>query len=524
MLAPGSGRSSSWPARLAAVEVRDVANRTQPRSPWKPPPHPVIYEINTWPWLQQLSAGAGRPVGLGSVPDRAWDVLAEAGFDAVWLMGVWRRSPVGVRLALANPSLLSDFEAALPGFRAADVVGSPYCVRDYTVDAHLGGPDGLASARAALAQRGMGLLLDFVPNHVAPDHAWVAEHPERFVQGTADELRGDPASFVEVGDRVLANGRDPFFPAWPDVVQLNAFSAELRAAAVETLRSIADQCDGVRCDMAMLVMNDTFARTWGGRAGDRPPDDYWPTVISAVRETHPDFQFIAEAYWDLEWALQQQGFDYCYDKRLYDRLLHESPEQVRLHLLADTAYQTRLLRFLENHDEPRIASVVDPAREKALTVATLTQTGARLVHHGETEGRKVRLPVFLGRYPDEPADDDLAGFHRALAAALRDATFHHGRWQLCDRTGWDDTAQHLVAWCWEGESRWLVVVNLSGTTSAGQVRAPWADLRGHTCRLVDPTNDVAYLRAGDALCDGLFVELGPWAWHLFRVETAGGTP
>ena len=123
---------------------------------------------------------------------------------------------------------------------------------------------------------------------------------------------------------MLANGRDPYSAAWPDVVQLNAFSPDLRDAQVDTLRDIADQCDGVRCDMAMLMMNETFARTWGERVGAAPAGDYWPEVIAAVREGHPDFCFIAEAYWDLEWALQQQGFDYCYDKRLYDRLLHET--------------------------------------------------------------------------------------------------------------------------------------------------------------------------------------------------------
>src|SRR5207302_1303439 len=157
----------------------------------------------------------------------------------------------------------------------------------------------------------------FVPNHVAPDHPWTVEHPDRFIHDDTGEI---------------ANGRDPYFPPWPDVVQLNAFSANLRAAAADTLATIADQCDGVRCDMAMLVMNDTFERTWGARAGPRPVDDYWPSLIPQVRKTHPNFLFIAEAYWDLEFALQQQGFDYCYDKRLYDRLLHEGAESVRLHL------------------------------------------------------------------------------------------------------------------------------------------------------------------------------------------------
>ncbi len=232
---------------------------------------------------------------------------------------------------------------------------------------------------------------------------------------TAD-LERDPASFVDIGGRVLANGRDPYFPAWPDVVQLNAFAPALRAAMIDTLHQIADQCDGVRCDMAMLVMNDVFARTWGDRVGPAPSADYWPTVIPAVREAHPGFLFLAEAYWDLEWALQQQGFNYCYDKRLYDRILHGPAEQVRLHLLADDNYQHGLVRFVENHDEPRAVSAFGSTRSQVAAVTALTQTGARLVHNGQLEGATVHLPVFLGRYPKEASDEALLALLSHLPA------------------------------------------------------------------------------------------------------------
>jgi glycosidase len=481
--------------------------------------HPFIYEINTWVWLGELSRRKGAPVDLASVPEEEWEAISTLGFDAVWLMGVWERSAAGIEIALANQALVDSFRSALPDLRSEDVVGSPYCIRDYTVDAHLGGPHALAAARAALAKHGVRLILDFVPNHVAPDHAWTRSHPEYVVRGTDEDLARDPDSFVRVGDGVVANGRDPYFPAWRDVVQLNAFSSDLRGAVTATLGSIAGQCDGVRCDMAMLVTNDVFERTWGERVGKRPEADFWPTVIPEVKAGDTDFVFIAEAYWEMEWALQQQGFNYCYDKRLYDRLVHEDAEQVHDHLTADIGYQRRLVRFIENHDEPRAASTFAPGRARAAAVTTLTQAGARLVHEGQRQGRKVQLPVFLGRRPDEPADADLNEFYDRLLGALRDDVFREGEWALGERRGWDGngTLQQLLVWGWRGESFKLVVVNLGDQPASGRVSLPWDDLRGRTWLLEDASDGERYERSGDDLRDGLYVALGPWHWHLFDV-------
>lgn len=482
--------------------------------------NPRIYEINTWVWIEELSAKTNTQIHLGRVPPEEWDAIASLGFDAIWLMGVWERSPAGTAIANENPNLLADFRRALPDFRKEDNVGSPYCVRRYVVDRHLGGPQGLASARKELAKRGLDLLLDFVPNHVAPDHPWVTQHPEYFIQGTPDDLRADPASYKNVGGRVIACGRDPFFPAWPDVVQLNAFHPELRRAVIETLSDIANQCDGVRCDMSMLMINSIFERTWGGRAGPKPATEYWKDVIPAVGKSHPGFIFIAEAYWDLEWELQQQGFHFCYDKRLYDRLEHDNAESIRLHLCADLAYQQKLLRFIENHDEPRAASVFSPAKEKAAAVTTSTLPGAKLFHEGQFEGRKVRLPVFLDRRPSEPINHDSRNFYVRLLGAINDPVFREGQWSLCEREGWPDNQsyQNIVAWSWlKGEDRYLIVVNLSESPAQARVKLSWEDLRGSTWRLADPMSAADYERSGtEIFSSGLYVDLSPWACHLFR--------
>jgi hypothetical protein len=488
------------------------------------PRYPTLYEINTWVWLAELGQKYGQAIDLTSVPDAEWDALASYGFDAVWFMGVWERSPAGIAIANQNPSLLEDFRRALPDFQMSDNVGSPYCVRAYKVGEHLGGKQGLATARKQLASRGLKLVLDFVPNHVAPDHFWVTVHPEYFIQVSPDEARSDPKSYIEVQGRFLACGRDPYFPAWPDVVQLNAFQPGLRQAGIDTISNIAAQCDGIRCDMAMLLLNAVFERTWGKRAGDRPAGEYWDAVIPAVKKAHQDFLFIAEAYWDLESELQHHGFDFCYDKRLYDRLEHDSAEAVRLHLCADLAYQGKLLRFLENHDEPRAASAFAGAKEKAAAVVTSTLPGARMFHEGQFEGRKVRLPVFLGRRPIEPIDEGLDAFYGKLLKAIDHPVFRAGNWQLCERSGWPDNASflNLVAWSWtDSDDRYLIVVNLSDIKSQGQVKIPWQEGTGKTWRLTDLLSGAVYDRDVSATqSSGLYVELAPWGCNLFQCQLA----
>jgi hypothetical protein len=292
----------------------------------------------------------------------------------------------------------------------------------------------------------------------------------------------------------------------------------------QTLGDIADQCDGIRCDMAMLLTNDIFAKTWGSRAGPQPTEEFWPAVLAELRIRHPETVLIAESYWDLEWELQQQGFSFCYDKRLYDRIVGQDAPAARAHLRADLDYQSRLLRFLENHDEPRIAARMPPDAERAAAAAIATLPGATMWQEGQFEGRRVRPPVFLARRPDEPPDRDLAAWYLRLLAAVAGHQVRTGAWRLLEVNGWPDnqSCRNILAWCWAGDggaNRHVVVVNLSAQPAQGRIPLDWTDLPGRSCRLTDLLGDSVFDRDGDELADpGLFAGLEPWQVYLLALE------
>ena len=486
------------------------------------PRHPLVYEVNTWVRLGELSHQAGRPLTLAEIPQAELEHWAELGFDGVWLMGVWSRSPAAREVARHHPDLQPGYHRALDDFQPTDVQASPYAIQDYRVDPALGGDGALAQLRQRLCQVGLRLILDFVPNHLALDHAWVTNHPHWLVQASGDARQSHPQRYFQAGGHWLAHGRDPYFPPWTDTVQVDYRRPGARRAMADTLLSVAERCDGVRCDMAMLVNRGIFTRTWGG-AFDPPWAEFWPAVITDLRAHFPDFLLMAEVYWDLEWDLQQMGFDYCYDKRLYDRLRNGSPWPVRLHLQAHRDYQSRLVRFLENHDEERALEAFGPDRGRACAVLTLTLPGLRLIHEGQRRGWRRKLPVQLSRRQWEPSEPGLEGFYHRLLTTLAEPVFHQGDWRLLEsRPAGPDNHSHSAilahAWRLEGERR-LAVVNLSGHWS--QCRLPLGFLapQGRIWRLddlLDPGH--GYQRDGDRLATpGLYLDLPPFGHHLFSL-------
>jgi hypothetical protein len=323
------------------------------------------------------------------------------------------------------------------------------------------------------------------------------------------------------GDLLLAHGRDPYFAGWPDTLQLDYSNPATQEAMIAELVKIAGQCDGVRCDMAMLVLPEVFERTWGRQA---PP--FWPRAIGQVRERVPGFRFMAEVYWDLEWTMLQQGFDYAYDKRLYDRLREGHARAVREHLLAGLDFQNRLARFLENHDEPRAAATFAPGMHEAAGVITYLSPGLRFFHQGQFAGSRKRISPHLVRGPQEPPDGALHEYHARLLAVIRQSIVREGQWRLLEcMPAWEGnwTWECFVAWSWSGEGgqRRVMVVNYAGNQSQCYVRLPFPELGGHAVRFTDLTGPARYDRAGsDLVSQGLYVDLPPWGYHVFEVTTA----
>jgi glycosidase len=485
-----------------------------------------LYQINTRVFLKNVSANKGRPATLDDIPDSELDWLGLEGFDYVWFLGVWQTGAAGRKVSLENEAWRREYQELLPDFHDDDVCGSCFAIQAYSVHSDFGGIAALDRLRTRLRERGIRLLLDFVPNHTAPDHPWVQQHPEYYLHGTEEQLDREPQNYTRIstdgGPIVLAYGRDPHFPGWPDTLQLNYANAGCQEAMTSELDKIASMCDAVRCDMAMLVLPDVFERTWGIR-----PDSFWPKAIARAHARKPDFLFMAEVYWDLEWTLQQQGFDYTYDKRLYDRLRDGHAHPIRDHLRADLDFQRKSARFLENHDEPRAAATFPSGMHQAAAVLTYLCPGLRFFHQGQTEGFTKRIPVHLCRGPLESVNPELREFYYRLLDCLRLAATHQVQFRLLEcMPAWDGnwTWDCFVCFAWQDskEALLVVVVNYAPNQSQCYLRLPFDRLRGNAVCFRDLMGPARYNRDGDEILSrGLFLDLEPWGHHVFEVKFSG---
>lgn len=478
---------------------------------------PHLLELNAVIFLRRLSEKYKKALTLSTIPAEEWKTIASQGFDVVWLMGVWKRSTAARACALKDPGLRKAFDITLSGWQEKDVMGSPYAVLDYELDPILGPTDDLSKLKDILHQHGLKLFLDYVPNHFALDHAWTQSHPDYFVEGTEKDSKENPGSFFKTkGLRYLAHGRDPHFPAWSDSVQVNYFSPGFRQAAAETLLKIARVSDGVRCDMAMLGLNRVFENVWGRFLHQsKPRTEFWTDIISKVRRENPDFVFMGEVYWNLEWELQQLGFDFTYDKRLYDRLLDANVSEIRAHLNAELSYQEKSVRFLENHDESRVLSKFGREKSYAAAAVIATLPGMRFFYDGQSEGRRFHLPVQLGREPQELHDWEAEAFYKMLWSFANQRSLHDGQW-LKHQT----SHENLLCWSWQDPSEIrLIIINYSGVPVHGKINLPASLLKKDKTVFADRWSGKSYdYPSKEVAAAGLWVDLARWKGHLFEVQ------
>lgn len=488
------------------------------------PDYPSLYQINTRVWLTEISENLGRKATLDDIPDTELDHLKETGFDWIWLLSVWTTGEAARKISRENQEWRNDFEKTLPDLQDRDIAGSGFAITGYTVHPELGGDEALARLRERLRYRGLKLMLDFVPNHMAPDHPWAEEHPDYFVSGTENDLDNFPQNYTRIktrqGDMIFAYGRDPYFAGWPDTLQLDYSNPSTVQAMTGEILRISDQCDGVRCDMAMLVLPDVFERTWGRRA--KP---FWQDAIKAVHEKVPGFCFMAEVYWDMEWTMQQLGFNYAYDKRLYDRLAERHARAVREHFYAKPDYQDKLARFLENHDEPRAASTFDPKTHEAAAILTFLSPGLRFFHQGQLEGRKKRISPHLVRAPREQPIPPIQNFYKKLLFILKENVFRNGWWELLECVpAWEGNGSwdSFIAFAWEDDmgNRAMVTVNYAPHNSQCYVRLPFNDMAGKSILFRDMANTEVYERNGcDLSSKGMYLDMPAWGYHVFEVKS-----
>lgn len=489
--------------------------------------NPKILEINTRVWIKQF----GKNKNLSNIPDSQIDYWNDSGFELIWFMGIWKNNEETIQEFCFEPELIAAYNDALKDWKDEDVICSPYSIDKYEVNPLLGNIDAILHLKERLNKKGIKLILDFVSNHLSAKSSLIRSNKEIFLSADEFLFKNDPYTFYKspVNDKeYLAHGRDPLFPPWKDTVQINFYSREARDFLIDILLNLTKICDGVRCDMAMLPLNNIFYNTWIGvikKYGfEKPEKEFWEEAISTVKNKRKDFLFIAETYWDLEWQLQNLGFDFTYDKRLTDRLVAGNIQPIKDHLHAEIAYQQKSVRFLENHDEER--ALIKFGRERSLAAAVIMSTipGMAFYFDGQCSGKKIKLPLQLGREPEEKRDEKVKEFYNKLFQITKSKIFKNGDWKFLETFAVNDndrSYENLLAWQWRlGNEVRIVIVNYNNFTSRCRLRF---DINAGVEEIIltDLLNDTDYKRSKKEIIEkGLFVELKSFYSHIFSFNVS----
>jgi hypothetical protein len=400
---------------------------------------------------------------------------------------------------------------------------------DYTLDEFFGFEWELKALKDKLNSMGLKLYLDFMSNHMAIDSKFAQDCMDCFVTADYDDYIKNKEAFCEkqIGDKTyyIAHGKDPNFPPWKDTIQLNYFNPVTKEKMISELIKISDLCDGVRCDMVMLSLNDVHESVWGWllkkRGFKKPETEFWQEAISKVKGENPQFVFIAEVYWGLEWKLQQLGFDYTYDKVFYDRLKNMGAEEVRGHLRAERLYQKKSVRFIDNHDEE--PSIISFNKRKAMAAAVMISTvkGLRFYNDMQLQGIGIKVPVQISEFNNiyDYEDLEIKKFYEKLLKIADHPAFHGGEWELCEIFPINDTDRsftNIIAYKWtQMRTIKLIVINYSNESSSSKINIQFKP-KGDVVTLYEEFSERFFSYNINEIFDGIKVEnMLPYSFYIF---------
>lgn len=483
--------------------------------------NPHILEINAQNWLKHIREKLGQNITLADMPEDQLFSIKALGFDAIWLMGVWKESPASREIARQD-KIINDYLAkTVPQYSKQDIAGSQYAIYDYSVDDNLGGNEALLKLKKRLNDFGIQLILDFAGNHFSKDNPLVLERKELFVYSDEEPKQKDLFYQTEKG-YWLAHGKDPHFPPWTDSVQINHFNPQTRDFLKNIIRKIVPMCDGLRCDMVILMLNKVFRDTWGAFVKEQAPaEEFWPQIIEEIKVENPGFVFLAEVYWGLEWEVQEMGFDYTYDKTLYDRLRFSTPQDIQGHLNAEHLYQKRSLRFIANHDEEAPVTAFGKEKSKAAAAAAYTLIGARLYTMSQIYGKKNRMPIQYRQNFGQP-DEESFQFYKKLLEITDSPCFHGGQWTIRNPkpvNKEDFSFKNILCWAWTQQTtQKIVIINYSNAVSKCIMpldKVPSAEnmvLKEHF------RQNETVLSSSQAKKEGVLLEMQPFEVKIFSVD------
>lgn len=490
----------------------------------------LIYHIDIREFFYRHKSKNPFIKNILDLPFNFFEELKDLGVEILWLTGTFERSEESQKISVTMKELYKSYFESLPDWKEDDIIGSPYAIKTYKISKEFGGTKTFLEFKKKLNKLKFKVILDFVPNHFAIDSPFLIKYPELFVRAHEELFNKNPYNYFyrELNGRkfIFAHGRDPYFPPWKDTVQLDYRSKVVHEFMMNELMNLTKICDGVRCDMAMLLLSDIFTNNWSEHI--LPEDvvpagkEFWSSAIQKVKKKNSDFILVAEAYWNRENDLAQLGFDYVYDKILYELIIQGNVPLLNEYIKQNFKYKKNKFLFIENHDEQRSAATFPPEKLKAAATLIYTLPASKLIYEGQLEGRKYRHAIQLKRIFDESINYNLLNFYKLLLKDLKKSSIKNGYFKfLTPQPAWENNPayKNFIIYLYENDDheKDLIVINLSPYQSQCKVKIDCLDLINKQFLIKDRLSDEKYYRDGNEMFyNGLYLILKPYQSQIFE--------